>query len=83
MTLRAARFASSPRLQQVHALLLRGPRTTREILEGAPLCAAVSAAIAELRWNGAEIDSRFLRGAPGGARVCLYTLVRPVPKGKA
>ena len=76
-----AKLSRSPRLQQVHELLRQGPQTTRDILVACPLCAAVSAAIAELRANGAEIEGRFLSGSPeSGTRTYLYTMTRPAPR---
>ena len=54
----AAKLHKSDRLQRVHdALDEIRPRwlTTREIIEQAHVC-AVSAAISELRQNGAKID---------------------------
>lgn len=51
----AARLDSSERLQRVDALLADGnPRSTREIIDEADVC-AVNAIIAELRDNGRVI----------------------------
>ena len=54
--MRAARIATSPRLQRVAALLADGRTyTTLDIVQGAGVC-AVNSAIAELRCNGYQID---------------------------
>jgi hypothetical protein len=53
---KAAKLESSPRLQRVHALLSDGrPRTTRDIVTGAHVC-AVNSCIAELRENGVPVQ---------------------------
>lgn len=53
--MKAARLEASARLQRVHALLSDGqPRTTREIVVGAHVC-AVNSCIAELRENGVAV----------------------------
>lgn len=53
-----AKIANSPRLQRVDALLSDGEwHSTRDIVRGADVC-AVNSAIAELRANGREIESR-------------------------
>ena len=50
-----ARIHASPRLQRVLNLLRDGvPRTTREIVQAADVC-AVNSIISELRANGIEI----------------------------
>lgn len=54
--MKAAKLESSPRLQRVHALLSDGrPRTTRDIVTGAHVC-AVNSCIAELRDNGVPVQ---------------------------
>lgn len=71
----AARLATSPRLQRVHALLADGQEhSTLDIVRGAGVC-AVNAAVAELRAQGASIDCRQHHGASG--RVFLYRMLRP------
>lgn len=53
--MKAARLETSPRLQRVLDLLSDGrPRTTREIVVGAHVC-AVNSCIAELRENGIAV----------------------------
>lgn len=53
--MKAAKLASSPRLQRVYALLSDGrPHTTRDIVTGAHVC-AVNSCIAELRENGVPV----------------------------
>lgn len=50
-----ARYETSDRLQRTLAFLIDGkPRTTREIRDGADLC-AVNSAIDELRENGFDV----------------------------
>lgn len=54
--MKAARIATSPRLQRVADLLADGrPYTTLDIVQSAGVC-AVNSAIAELRWNGYSIE---------------------------
>jgi len=53
-----ARLEKSGRLQRVLALLSDGlPRTTREIVRGADVC-AVNSIVTEIRANGYDIDCR-------------------------
>lgn len=71
----AARISRSPRLQRVQQMLRAGGEyTTLEIMKQARVC-AVSAAIAELRANGAEIDCRQEHRPTG--RVWLYRMITP------
>lgn len=73
--MRAARLSSSPRLQRVqHMLRAGGEYTTLEIMRQARVC-AVSAVIAELRANGADIDCRQEHRPTG--RVWLYRMLKP------
>lgn len=76
----AARIAQSPRLQRaLRALQARGGwMTTRQLIRAANIC-AVNSVIAELRANGAEIETRqqLLRE---GARRFSYRLIR-APEG--
>lgn len=51
----AARLGHSERLRRVRALLADGvPRSTREIIHGAGVC-AVNSIVAELRHNGVPV----------------------------
>ena len=73
----AATFERSPRLQRVHALLRDGEeRSTMDIVLNAQVM-AVSAVVSELRHHGAEIECRQDR-APGGGRIWLYRMTRPI-----
>lgn len=69
---------TSPRLQRVHELLSDGREySTRDIREGAHI-EAVSATVAELRDNGAEIECR--QSVSGtGSRIWLYRMTKPAP----
>ena len=76
----AGRLEYSPRLQRVHALLRDGrEHSTRDILARTGAC-AVSAAVAELRANGAVIDCRQGTDPIFGGRIWLYRMVRPATK---
>jgi hypothetical protein len=71
----AARLASSPRLRRVLAVLSAGrPKTTRQIVREARVM-AVSACIAELRANGAEIACEVVVNRLGQRRY-RYTMTR-------
>ena len=71
--MRAARLSNSKRLQRVRDYLSDGSaRTTREIVEGANVC-AVSSCISELRANGFDIKCRVF--SIGGERRWFYRLV--------
>ena len=76
-TIHAARLAGSPRLQRLLAYLRdRGGQgaTTREIIEGAGIC-AVNSAIDELRANGIHIAPAVCEGrGPGGGMVYRYRI---------
>lgn len=56
----SARLENSDRLRKVYELLMSGPKTTMEIVQGAGVC-AVNSIVAELRTNGIEIDCKCLR----------------------
>lgn len=66
----AARYDKSERLQRVHRLLMTGPKTTREIVRIADVC-AVSAIVAELRQGGIPVSCQ---PVPGKKGVFLYSL---------
>ena len=72
----AAVLEKSPRLQRVHDLLKDGEeRSTMDISLNAEVL-AVSAAVSELRAQGAEIECRQDRSA-SGTRIWLYRMTRP------
>ena len=72
----AAALATSPRLQRLLAVLADGRQhSSLELVLEARVC-AISAAVSELRMNGAVIDvERFERGG-GDGPVWLYRLVQ-------
>lgn len=55
-----AKLSTSKRLQRVLSALQKGPRTTRQLIEEAHVC-AVNSIIAELRANGYTIACKPLR----------------------
>lgn len=55
-----AKLKNSDRLRRVYDLLLRGPHTTRQIVQGANVC-AVNSIVAELKADGYPIRCRCLR----------------------
>ena len=70
--MKAAKLATSPRLQRVAALLADGrARTTRDIVVEADVC-AVNSVVSELRANGLEIDCR--QHTVDGRRLWLYRM---------
>ena len=74
----AATLHRSARLTRLHSLLAKGGEfTTMELVVGAKVM-AISAAIAELRQNGAVINCRQEHRPTG--RVWLYSMIKPVPK---
>lgn len=66
-----ATLVNSRRLQRVYELLCNGPKTTREIIREAGVC-AVNSIASELRANGIEIDCRCVSGRRG---VYEYSLI--------
>lgn len=69
-----AKLENSERLQRVLRFLSDGrPRSTREIIHGAGVC-AVNSIISELRANGLEITCRCADGRQG---IYEYILVSP------
>ena len=66
----AAKYDKSERLQRVHRLLMTGPKTTREIVRIADVC-AVNSIIAELRAGGIPVTCQ---PVPGKKGVFLYSL---------
>lgn len=56
----AAKIENSPRLQRVYELLLSGPKTTREIVRQADVC-AVNSIAKELRENGINVECKPIR----------------------
>jgi hypothetical protein len=72
--MRAARLATSPRLQRVASLLSDGrPHSSLEIVRKAKVV-AVSSCIAELRCNGAEIACEQRHDERG--RRWIYTMTK-------
>ena len=70
----AAKIATSPRLQRVHALLSDGDwHSTYEVIAGARV-AAVNSIISELRENGFYIEGRWDRDERTGQRIYLYRM---------
>ena len=55
-----AKLENSERLRRVRDLLLRGPHTTRQIVQEADVC-AVNSIIAELKANDIPIQCKCLR----------------------
>ena len=79
--IKAAKLATSDRLQRVLTLLLEERHrwlTTRTIIRRAGVC-AVNAVIAELRENGADIECK-ATVQQGGARRWSYRLTK-APEG--
>ena len=71
-----AKIGRSPRLQRLLAFLRTHPGgvTTREIIQGADVC-AVNSAVCELRRNDFTVDAEAeLVPSTTGARVYRYTL---------
>ncbi|MBZ0158435.1 MAG: hypothetical protein K8I29_19730 [Alphaproteobacteria bacterium] len=66
----AAKYEKSERLQRVHRALMSGPKTTREIIQIADVC-AVNSIAAELKQNGIPVRCT---PVPGKKGVFLYSL---------
>ena len=77
----AARIGHSPRLRRVHRLLSDGSwHTTREIVQGAQVC-AVNSCVAELREAGAEIACKVFTDEKKQRRF-HYRMTKSAPAAK-
>lgn len=74
--IRAARLATSPRLQSVHALLKTGLKYSTKDISDMTGYYAISAIASELRRNG--IDVRCRPQTENGRKVYYYWIPRPV-----
>ena len=79
----AGRIDRCRRLRAIHTLLAdRAEHSTLELAQAGGTL-AVSAAVSELRQNGAVIDCRYAGKTASGARLYLYRMPTPCPQAEA
>lgn len=79
----AGRAHHCPRLRAIHTVLADGAEHSTLELSLAGETLAVSAAVSELRQNGADIVCRYAGKTASGARLYLYRMLRPAPEAAA